>query len=451
MPTQPDLFAGIPPAYSKFAIPEHYPVGTFQPKHKDFGVKGEVHTGTSSKTSVFVDLSIGECECQEGFAFRYDPKKGIWYESKYCIHKMRMLSSLVDQASADKRPEYERAYLRALTTRYNVYEAVSAFHKELRRGDTPAAWFWGLIVATHRGVRGVFQYLLNIIYEETRDHELALYLIEARQRDSFHNLREMSKAIGWFSASIKKWHMPARYAIFEAEMQGYMRLAKNFGKEVAGHGNVITSSEKHAFYRAMRTGLDGGDLATFQYGLKGLQKLQYDPGSTKPNEKKLYNHRYEMYEWLYDTAESLCHEDHPVWTVISVVNAKITANLGIGYHDLNAIGDVLIGEPLHGALARPLKKAILNRPPRTVIIGEWPQIPLYASDNHTYRGKALMRRFPDQLKASVPQTDLDFRWCGAYFGVAYRMVSVRQHGSVEAWHKVTWPKWLHNFTVDMFY
>lgn len=232
MQSQPSLplGSGKTSAYRKFETPENYPYGDFTPKHPAFTRTGEVHTGTNNKVATFVDLSIGECECADGFAFKFDQQRGRWYENRYCIHKMRMIASIVaSNSDASKRESLNRAYLAALSTRYNKWEAVSAFHKELRRGDFEQAWFWGLIVSTQRGIRGVMQYLLNIVYEETRDHELASFLIKCRSCQRYHNLRDMARAIAWFCRSIKKWELPARFSIFQNEMRGYMRLVRKYG------------------------------------------------------------------------------------------------------------------------------------------------------------------------------------------------------------------------------
>jgi len=432
--------------YKPFEIPPNYPAGSFKPEHPAFNKFGEVHTGTDSKLTTFVDLRIGECECKDGFAFRWDSKRDRWFDAAYCIHKMRMLSSIVSNAGDTDKEQLQRAYLRALSTRYNQWDTVSAFHKELRRGDFEQAWFWALILSTHRGVRGVFRYMLNIIYEETRDHDLALHLIATTPHSRYHNLLDMARTILWFCRSTKKWELPTRFAIFDAEMQGYSSLVKSFGKEVAGHGNIINKDNKAKLYADLSNGYADGDLVRFQRGLKGLQKLQYGDG-----DKDLQAHRYEMYETMYDIADTDLDDQHPVWTVISAVNARIEANLGIGYHELNAIGDSLMGEPLNGGLSPAKRAIILRRPQPPIPLAHWPAIPLYSHDNHTYKGKALMRKFPEQLKVGAEQTDLDFRYCGAYFGVGFRTVAFRQHGEIAPWHTVVWPKQLFRNVEKLWY
>jgi hypothetical protein len=437
--------------YRRFDIPDqNYPRNQFAPTHPDFAVKAEVATGTGSKTLTFVDMAIGECECKDGAAFRFDKRKDKWYPAPYCPHKMRVLSSVMTPHIRENNAELNAAYIKGLATRYNSFEVVSAFHKELRRGDFEKAWFWALLLASFRHRRGVFRYMLNIIYEETRDHDLGAFLLKCATVQSQQTIENLARAVSWFCVSTKKWEMVHRYAIFEAEMQGYDRLVKKYGKEVAGHGNYVPTKDKLKLLGYMQKGVELQDLVLFQEGLKGLQKLKYS--DRKSDENALHDHRYWLYERLYDIAEKHCGDNHSVWGVFNYVNQRVEADLSIGYHELNAIGDALMGESYSAGLLSPAqRKAHAARPLPPLPIGKWPTTPLYAADNHTYKGKALMRRFADQLDPGAKQTDIDFRWCGAYFGVAYRMVSFKQHGKVEEWHKVKWPKPLYRIVNSLWY
>jgi len=440
--------------YARFGeFPDDYPKGTYAIAHPAFARSGNVIATGRHEREIFVDLTIGECECQQGWAFARDAKDNRkWYQQAHCTHKLRLMASVMDAAPPQIDPiELRRGYFKALASRYNRFEVVSAFHKELRRGDTKAAWFWGVILSTYRSIRGVIDYLLNIIYEETRDHDLHLYLIKLRKNFKRHTMAEMSTAIVLFCASIKKWEMPRRLTVFENEMRGYKRLADKYGWDVAKGGNIIADeAAKKRFVKALRDGVAKQDEVLFQEGLKGLQKLNFIEGSPDPND--YYDYRYWMYETLFDIAEKLLPPTHDVWTVIEVINVRINEDLGIGYHELNCIGDAMLGEPYTSGLLDPAKRLrLLKRPPMPAPIGTWPAMPLYANDNHTYRGKALIKRYGDQLKPSVKQTDLDFRWCGAYFGVAYRMLSYAQHGTVSEWEETVWPKWLYGIVRNMFY
>jgi hypothetical protein len=455
LPDPYDQFEGYQDGTPRF--PDDYPRHKFAPLHPAFAKRAHVLTTGPNPRRTYVDLTIGECECQRGYAYMPDTlgNKG-WYANKYCGHKMRLLSSIIDNVSNPvERAQLHRPYLQALNTRYNKFEVVSAFHKELRRGDFEKAWFFGLLLSTNRGIRGVIIYLMNIVYEETRDHELAEFLLKLRRDPRNHTLDRMSQAISLFCLATKKWELPLRYDIFTNEMRGYEWLAREYGTEpaggVAGHGNFIPAKEKDKLAGFLEEGLKKQDGALFQRGLKGLQKLKYSD-KERPTEDELYEHRYWLYERLYDLADKYLAHTHDVWQLIHLVNEKIRADYGIGYHDLNAIGDAMLGEPFSSGLLSATKRAIaLKRPTGAIPIGIWPAVPLYAHDNHTFRGKALMRRHADQLKPGAKQTDLDFRWCGAYFGVAYRMISYRQHGHIADWHETTWDKFLHRVTQTLWY
>ena len=125
------------------------------------------------------------------------------------------------------KEQIQETYVKALVTCYNVYEVVSAFHKELRRGDHAKAFFWAVLLSAKRGYHGTARYLLNIIYEETRDHKLAINLIElnAKPRDEI-TLHDIHKHVALFCFAVKKWELPHRVGIFKGEMLGYAWLVK---------------------------------------------------------------------------------------------------------------------------------------------------------------------------------------------------------------------------------
>jgi hypothetical protein len=159
---------------------------------------------------------------------------------------------------------------------------------------------------------------------------------------------------------------------------------------------------------------------------------------------------------LYHVAEERLPDTHEAWGVFSYVNRRITDGRGIGYHELNALADAIAGEPVSaGLLTRPTQAALRKRPTPEIKLGYWPPIPIYAQDNHTYDGKRRMRKHPEELKPGAKQEHLDFRGCGAYFGVAWRMLAghqfpVRKWKDI-AWHEVKWPPSLYKTVSVLFY
>lgn len=459
--TQGELFVGDDP-YAPFGeFPEDYPKYSFKPPHPLLARKADVIGGTNVRRKFYVDMNIGECVCDGnpgGMAWGRNTiatSNKDWYARAACSHKLRLMSMIISGLSDENEIlATKTAYLKVLGHRYNPFEAISAFHKELRRGDFKHAWFWALVITTKRSIPGTFKYMLNIIYEETRDHDLANYLLDCLGSPRMQTFTSLSRAVSWFCAAKKKWEMPRRFEIFKNEMYGYRALVKDYGKEVAKGGNIIANGNARAkLLLHMQRGAKSGDLTEFQRGLKGLQKLRFID-KDKPNEDDYKKHRYWLYEQLYELGETLHGDHHDMWQVVAIVNRRAEAGFGIGYHELNAIADALTGEPYDSGLLTPeARKRATARPSPGITLFAWPPIPVYANDNHTYGGKRLMSKFPGQLKPGAKQTDLDFRYCGAYFGVCYRMLCHNQFGSVNdiEWHQVDWPKDLHKIVMDLWY
>lgn len=83
------------------------------------------------------------------------------------------------------------------------YVLRSAMHKEVRRGDVLAAARWARLVQLVDGEPALRQYARRILFEETRDTELAL---------SWRGQRGISgeRMIRAVAAAPKKWRLPAR-------------------------------------------------------------------------------------------------------------------------------------------------------------------------------------------------------------------------------------------------
>lgn len=385
-----------------------------------------------------VDLANWTCECKHGAPYFWFAQKEMWLVRRPCTHKVRAFADCVESHGAPD--DLTWLYIRSLSTRYNAFEVVSAFHKELRRGDFPRAYFWGMMLAAHRSGKGVIKYMLNIIYEETRDHDLAnhlLDLVEAKTSD----MHSIGRAIKWFCLSPKKWFLPHRPEIFFAEMRGYNSLCDRFGNDVARAGDIIPYMQnRDELVAAMRA---PNDPAHFQFGVKGLQKCA---------DVDIQELRHWMVNDLANRGEADGIEG--VSELLTYIERKRRLTKDIGYHDVNALAD-LVGhrEPYRaGLISATLKMALLRRKHRFKFpFARVPSIPLYAHDNHTWGGKAKLRQFPAQIAPEAVQTDLDLRWCGAYYGVAYRTISVIQHGRIADWHEVPWPDWLHRVVSRLWY
>lgn len=420
----------------------------FEPFH--FAFRGKARVLKSRFASIedhyIVNLNTGVCSCEWGEPFLWDNEKEKFIHNKYCVHKLKAMADIVQQSrDAKSDAELEWAYVKAVASRYNRFEVVSAFHKELRRGDLERAIFFGNLLIANRGTKGVLTYLLEIVYEETRDHELALWLLQVVKNFSDEatskNYANVCRGIAWFCKTKKKWELSHRMPIFESEMHAYNQLLKDFGVGVAGHGNYIPRENEDYLVAKLIKGIKTSDLIEAQYGLKGLQKIKIVPD-------KLREYRVTLAYKILDASFAAKQGDFFKYLLHK------RAVTGIGYHDLNTFLDLTIGEPYDaGLLPDNERKVILRRPKVFPFpLGKYPPIPLYAHDNHTWYGKGLIRRFPAELQPGSKQKKLDLRYCGAYFGVAWRMLAYQQHQSTDVtWESVKWPRKLYNAVSQLWY
>lgn len=172
-----------------------------------------------------------------------------------------------------------------------------------------------------------------------------------------------------------------------------------------------------------------------QYGLKGLQKLIC---------ADIDSHRAFIINEIEDLCKIVPSNGADPFLNIS---KRVRAKLGIGYHELNAFIDLQCGEPYNAGFEdRNLPEIPKLR------LGVAPNIPLYAQDNHTWAGKALIKRYPNEWRPGAHQKHMDLRLCGAYMGVVWRHLAYQQHGRIDVeWHEVRWPKWLFETVENLWY
>ncbi len=404
--------------------------------------------GTDKRSNFTVNLDTMECNCQHGDPWHMGKYK--WEPANLCNHKLTAVASLcAKHNNASLRDYYETQ----LGRRYNAFEAVSAMHKEIRRGDVSNALHWATIMIPHRGRHGIVAYLRNILFEETRDLSLARYILQVSSKGRTVTSQEMQRAVTRFCLAPKKWELAWRLPIFIDEQRGYRKLAKEYGYDVAKPKDIIPFKEITKLRRALLEGFKTGDRVTVQYGLKGWFK------SKSPDHDEM---KVDILNVLIDVMNGehpnkFKHNDDYVMKLYNIIMLRMRNHGGVGYHELNALADALTGENAYGALGGlPMVKhrAIVNKPVHYRIkLADHRRIPIYAHDNHTWGGKARMRNHREQLRAGANQTDLDFRLCGAYMGVAWRSLAFKQHATIDCkWGDVNWtPTWLWTHLDNMWY
>lgn len=430
---------------------EHYTYKTPHPK-----IKGVAKVQTAKGEGHFlVDFNSGTCECAHGSHEEWHHKNQAWVDARWCVHKLKALSTLVANAEdPNVHGELQRIYFKKLSERYIIWEAVSAFHKELRRGDADQARYWAMVVAGHRGLNGVVRYMLNIMFEETRDLDLYKATMILLGKGQLVPLQSVLNLVTRFCAAPKKWELPWRLKIFTHEMSGYKQLIEKYGNDVAKGKDIIDYSEADTLLTAMLDGFSIGKQTMVQYGLKGYFKTKSN--NHEKHKLKLFNALTDVLNG--DAENGFKYNEASALRIHTLHLHRIRHFGGIGYHELNVLADALCGEPytVQSSLSETKHRMImLNKKDTTPEMGILRNIPLYTQDNHTYRGKALMKKWAaTELQPRAKQEHIDFRWCGAYLGVCWRYLAYDQHQSCEVgWHEVKWnkPTWLWNHVNGMFY
>lgn len=391
-----------------------------------------------------VDLTNNVCNCRNGGSAQWHGKHQRYEANVYCSHKLRAMADILERSG---RPaDMQIAYSKAVASRYNVFEVVSAFHKELRRGTVEQAVFWGTVLANFRGINGVNRYLLNILYEETRDHTLGRHLLDEMIDGKDRNFDGMCRNIALFCKSKKKWELPHRMEFLQAEMDGYKALVAKYGRDVAKGGNIIANADLKPLMIKLVNTLKLGKKSDVQYALKGLQKLKVTD---------IDAHRVNILNTVHDkiVAGTPIEKRKGYADLYQFISDRAGNGFGIGYHELNAYIDFVTGEAFPpGNTSKTALQAVLQAPAPKLRLGVAPVIPLYAQDNHTWAGKALIRRFPNEWVPGAKQINMDLRLCGAYIGVVYRHLAFQQFQRIDCtWEQVGWPNHLADTVSNLWY
>lgn len=425
----------------------------YSPPHP--ALRGTVAVRGTDGHEFEVDWDTGICTCKDGGVHAWaGQKEKRWVLARFCQHKILGIASAAEKSKPPQRDELTRLYWIKLSERYNKWEAISAFHKELRRRDVDKAKYWSMIIAGHRGIKGVIKYFLNIMFEETRDISLYVYILGLAERFDQVSLAEMLNATERFALAPKKWELKWRLPIFLNEMAAYKSLAIDYGYDkVAGGPAIDKPGTMRKLSKELLEGFKTGDRVMIQRGVKGMYKTKGDPQKQPLEIFNLYTDIFNK-----DQPNKLRYNRLYAGRLQRLHMRRIAAGFGVGYHELNALADAISGESPDETATLPsvLHSALIKRPhPSPVPLGVFYKIPQYAQDNHTYRGKAAMSKYGEvELLPGANQEHMDFRWCGAYMGVAWRHLAFNQFGTTDvSWGDVKWnkPTWLWKHLDSMWY
>jgi hypothetical protein len=404
--------------------------------------------GSDQGTFYTVNFDTGECDCQHGAAWRWNNRRYV--ANSFCNHKLKAIASLLAKEHDDKLYDF---YEVELGRRYNPFVAVSAMHKEIRRGDVEQALYWATAMIPHRGNHGVINYLRNIVFEETRDLPLARYIMKLSAYGKSVSRLDAQRAVERFCVAPKKWELPWRHDIFIDEMRGYKKLASDYGYDVAKPKDIIPTTAYNRLQQELLSGFAKGDRVSVQVGLKGLFKSK-----SEEHEHHKIDILNELVAVMNEEHDNAFDYDHDyARELYDLIQKRYRNHAAIGYHELNALADALTGERAAAATVPiPLHKRVINKPKmrRIPLKAGLRRVPMYAHDNHTWDGKAKMRSYGAvELRPGAEQTHIDFRLCGAYMGVAWRTLAYKQHETIEVkWGDVKWkPNWLWQHLDNMWY
>lgn len=290
-------------------------------------------------------------------------------------HGAKFFVDLEGQACTCKFPHCAHwSFVRDISKgRKNVlYEHLSGLHKELRRSDTVRAIQHGMILEKLYGPKVVQSYLRKIVFEETRNINLAKCLDSPWQEGIHH-----------FGMTTKKWELPSWSLIKKAKAY----LASVESPIPNRDSNYLFTQD--GFYEALaelfrirrfdkRTGSKQRLAAAF-YGAKKYPK-SYLAELTNQSGSKL-----SFYQWIAALSE-----------LYGQLDSSISIKESMSYKARN-----------------------------------WLFMPApYCFDNHTAIGARLIKKHWHGIKPESPNPgNLDARWGGGIRSTIWRECAVKQFGT----------------------
>lgn len=270
------------------------------------------------------------------------------------------------------------------------YSTVSAFHKEIRRGDVKRAINFGYWVKEMSGEYYLKNYVKNIVTEETRSDVLA---------KKFKNNTDLSwEEMVSDLCVTKKWYdIPSRAAIECDEI----RARWNAKKMERSNDDI-------------RIGLDAVLKSGIPYEIFLFHfSISNDDESRDVYRKAIYEKMKE--KGIGDIASSY-------W----------------GYAD----DTIAMIDVLQGFIGEERNSAVEKVESDMKIYKDFiPVIPVYAEDAHTMLGKNRMLKSVGNIlaKEKLPE-DIDLRWSGTAIGIVFRCLKTLQGKNVHCnWEEVEWP------------
>lgn len=311
----------------------------------------KIQTNQNSTTFTTVDVAAPSCSCNQ-------PR---------CIH-LEIASDLINNGGRRWR-----------------WLVLSAFHKELRRGDVAKASHWAAWFARCDGPAAPLEYMRKIWCEETADLQLAVWL--------HSDAATVDSAVTRFCAATKFWELPELWAAF----QEYAELRADPTRRVPG----TWASD----FAAAEAGEDAAALAILR--TRALADLAAD-GRLSAAEVAVFQRRY--------ASGRFENED---FMLVILLTSRLPRD---------AMSE--IPQPAPELAAEWTDGSMLLLPPD------------YAYDYHLFFGKARMGAWlaahpGSGFRFGVDTSPIDLRWAGGLVPLFWR-VQAWQFGGTAAMHRLTW-------------
>lgn len=279
------------------------------------------------------------------------------------------------------------------------YTAISALHKELRRGDYARAHIWARTIIHFRGIKGLKEYLRSVLWEETRN----IQLYQEWRANPGISWEEMLQQ---FCGATKKYEIEGSKDTFQIQIKAINDAAQ------------LPTIEDGELLHAPKP--DNYEFYNWVLLIQRVFERAFREGGGKIRDTRMP--RMRGYKILAGTLRrSLEAEGLKAWAE--------------PFSDRTDFDDVMqTSEKLSGLLETPDVCKI--RPVKTDLIDADFAMPEdYVFDGHTSRGFGGLRKWarfyrPLPIKGyRKPMVKgLDMRWSGMQSGVAWRYRAFEQFG-----------------------
>lgn len=320
-----------------------------------------------------------------------------------------------------------------LAKQYDKYEVVSAFHKELRRGNEWKALYWGLVLTEGKSKWYPMKYMTQVSTEESHTPELKTFISKYMQKYKTLSDIEFASCIHAFCKAPQKWAVKISDDMWWYESVEWDKAQKDINacirryepdKElVKKWEEIVKKIGTTHFVKGLYWNYEILALIEQFISEKSLPKLVY------------------MTQFMWHPKEYL-----PYMKILAEKNSKVTEMLNVVDHDLVrnhmflfdleiifiqlcGFGDEVPSYNIK--INEDEVKEIVDKVYSRILSGKELEIPLYALDIHTRRGKKLWYAHRNKLvKIGQPVKEIDLRYTGDWIGTLWRRYAYLQHGTI---------------------